>query len=288
MKRAALLSKYSDHLVFRNYSVQTTKTYLRALDAFLIFCTTNSQAGTEVEGYAKAFLTQLFVKGYSWSSVNIHYSALRLLFINVLQREWDYKLLPRPKGRPSLPSVLSGRQVETMINHIKNLKHKTIILLLYSTGIRISELINIDRVHLLIDRAQLKIVKGKGGKDRIVTVPTTAMQMISIYLATYDPKVMLFDGDPKGKRYSRSSIHKIIKRAANQIGISFHPTAHSFRYAYATHHLELGTNLVTLQHQLGHSDASTTIKYVKLCKIQPRHTKHPVDLLSIQMPAKII
>lgn len=121
--------------------------------------------------YAKAFLVHRFNEGNSWSTVNVDYSAIRILFVHVILLQWDYHFIPRPRGRTSLPSVLSGRQVEAMINSLYNIKHKTIVALMYATGIRIGELINLDVLHLLIDRAQLKVVNGKGGKDRIVAIP---------------------------------------------------------------------------------------------------------------------
>jgi len=288
MKRSVLIRKFTDHLIFRNYSIRTIESYGRSIKAFFDYCSKRSNEECTVSQYAKEFLTYLFSQGRSWSTVNIHYSAIRLLFVHVLQLEWDYNLLPRPKGRPSLPSVLSGRQVESMINHVKNLKHKCILLLFYSSGIRISELIHLDVSHLLIDRAQLRIVKGKGNKDRIVELPGVTMKLLEYYLKRYNPKPMLFEGHPRTQRYSSSSVRKIIQRAGSRAGILFVPTAHSFRYAYATHHLELGTNLVTLQYQLGHSSARTTLKYVKLCKVQSRKMKHPADLLKLDLPIKTI
>ena len=232
MKKSELISKYKDYLILKNYSPLTFKNYLWSIEKFLIYCVTFSYKEWSLSDYAKAYLVQRFKEGKSWSSVNVDYLAIKILFVNVLHLEWDYQFIPRPRGRRSLPSVLSGRQVEAMINSLHNLKHKTIITLMYATGIRISELINLDVSHILIDRAQLKVVKGKGGKDRIVAIPKTALFLIQRYIYFYKPKQILIEGHPKDKRYSSCSIAKIIKKSATAAGVSFRVSAHSLRYAY--------------------------------------------------------
>jgi len=283
MKKSELLGKYKDYLILKNYRPQSVSSYLWSIEKFLNFTISSSRTGWNLSDYAKGYIVSRFKEGKSWSTVNIDYSAIRILFVHVLHIEWDYQLVPRPRGRTSLPSVLSGKQVEAMINSIKNLKHKTIVSLMYATGIRISELINLDVSHVLFDRAQLKIVKGKGGKDRIVAIPDIVLLLLQYYMYTYKPQKILIEGRPKGYRYSSSSVAKIIKRTAATVGVPFAVSAHSLRYAYATHHIENGTDLVTLQKQLGHNRISTTIKYVKLCKSNHRHINHPILKLRLNI-----
>jgi site-specific recombinase XerD len=105
-----------------------------------------------------------------------------------------------PRGRSSLPSILSGRQVEAMINTVNNLKHKTIITLNYTTGIRIGELVNLNVSDVLIDRSQLKVLDGKGGKDRIIAIPKTGLSMIKSYLQYYRPTTIFIEGQPRENR----------------------------------------------------------------------------------------
>jgi len=288
MKKSVLLSQYKDYLTLKNYRVQTIKSYMCSIESFFKFSVISARTDWDMTDYAKAYLVHRFNKGISWSSVNIDYSAIRILFVHVLHLDWDYQLIPRPRGRKSLPTVLSGRQVEAMINSLANLKHKTIVTLMYATGIRISELINLDVDHVLIDRAQLKIVKGKGGKDRIVAIPDTVLKLIQLYLDYYRPRHILIEGHPKSQRYSSSSIGKIIKRAANAADVPFTVSAHSLRYAYATHHIENGTDLVSLQQQLGHNKINTTVNYIKLCKLNRRNINHPILKLNINTPHRII
>lgn len=288
MKRSDLLRQYNDHLILRNYRPKTIISYLRSIKNFFDYSATTSNIEWDKSEYVKAFLLDRFKKGCSWSSVNIDYSAIRILFIEVLKQDWDHEFVRRPRGQLSMPAILSGRQVESMINHLTNIKHKTIVTLLYTTGIRLSELINLDVSHLLLDRKQLRIVNGKGGKDRVISIPTTALIIINCYLESYKPNQILIEGNPKGSRYSCSSVRKIVKRTANKVGIQTRISPHSLRHAYATHHIENGTNLVSLQQQLGHKDISTTIKYVHLCKISQRHINHPILKLNIDLPNRTI
>jgi site-specific recombinase XerD len=287
MKKGELLSQFKDQLTIKNYRPQTIKSYVCSMENFLEYTIANPQPKRGIKDYARAFLLQRFREGKSWSTVNVDYSAIRMLFVNVLHISWDYEFIPRPRGRSSLPSILSGKQVESMINLVNNLKHKTIITLIYTTGIRIGEVVNLNVSDLLLDRSQLKVADGKGGKDRIIAIPKTGLSMIKSYLEYYRPTKILIEGNPREKRYSRSSISKIIKRSAKSAGVAFAVSAHSLRYAYATHHIENGTDLVYLQHQMGHKQINTTLKYVKLCKNKPRHINHPIAKLNIKLPSQI-
>lgn len=288
MKRSLLLKRYNDYLTFRNYRPQTAKAYVSSLNKFIDYTILNSSPNSDVFEYCKSYLTFRFKDGKKWSSVNIDYSALKILVVHVLNKEWDFEMIPRPRGKVSVPTVLSGRQVESMINKTSNFKHKTIILLLYSTGLRISELIALDKSHLLLDRKQLKVQKGKGGKDRIVAIPSTTIKVLKDYLQLYKPKNILFKGFEHGSRYSSSSIRKIIDRAAKLSDVEWKVSAHSLRNAYATHHIENGTDLVTLKYQLGHHNIKTTLKYVKFCKTKSRHIHHPIQKLTIELNSKMI
>jgi len=287
MKRSELVLKYTDYMILRNYSPRTIKSYLCSLNWFLDYTQLTNKKSIDIQGYVKSFLIKRFKDGRCWSTVNLDYSALRILIVYVLGQPWDYKIIPRPKGKTSIPTVLSGRQAESMINATSNFKHKFILLLLYTTGMRISELINLDISHILKDRLQLKVENGKGGKSRIISLPKITVLAMQKYIELYRPKTILIEGNSAdnelSNRYSQSSIRKIVNRSAKKVGINWQVSPHSLRYAYATHHIENGTDLVTLQLQLGHHKVTTTIKYVKFCKSVPRHIRHPIEKLNIKL-----
>lgn len=287
MKKSQLLVHYKDYLILRNYSPRTIKSYLSSIKCFLEYVVLKKDEDFDIYKYAKSFLIQRFKDGKCWSSVNVDYSSLRILIVHVLDKDWDYEMMPRPKGKPSIPTILSGKQAESMINATRNLKHKLILILLYTSGLRVSEMIDLDISHILTDRAQLKVEKGKGGKGRIISLPKITIDTIDLYIQKYKPSKILIEGMSPSHmaacRYSKSSIRKIINRAALGVGIQWKVSPHSLRHAYATHHIENGTDLVTLQQQLGHTNIKTTIKYVKFCKNKQRHIRHPIEKLNIKL-----
>jgi integrase len=231
-------------------------------------------------------------KGLSWSNVNINYSALILLFRQVLGLEWDYQMIPRPKLSKELPIILSHQEVERLINGIKNLKHQTIVITLYSTGCRISELLNLKINDIDINGLMVRVNKGKGSKDRIIHVSKKFIGILGGYQMKYAPSDYVFEGAGSNRdisiRYSASSVRKIINNAAAGSGITKDVSPHIFRHSYATHNLDFGTNLEYLRQQLGHRSLKTTSKYLHLCRYQSQRVFHPIDQLQIRVLGAII
>jgi len=194
MNRSDAFTSYKNYLTLRNYSIATKKSYISAINAFFDFCQLNKECYNSISAYAKAYLIGRFDMGMKWTSVNVHYSAIRILCAHVYQYEWDYSFVPRPKGRKRLPTILSSRQIEQMINLTTNIKHKTILVLFYTSGIRITEFINLTISDLLLDRFQLKISQGKGGKDRIINIPEITVEFVKAYILKYNPEIYLFEG----------------------------------------------------------------------------------------------
>lgn len=276
-----LQKEYRSYLILKNYRPQTIKSYTFIISHFLQFCRIHSSAQKTVLEYAKFYLLERFNEGKSWSSVNTDYSAILILCRYILHEDWSYKMIPRPRAEKKLPQALSGKQIENMINGIKNMKHKTIVVILYSTGIRSSELINLDIADICMDRSQLHVHLGKGGKDRIVQLPLVTIEFIKTYLRQYKPKRYLFEGQGKSVRYSSSSIRKIVQRAADREAIENKVSTHTLRHSYATHHIMNGTDIITLQKQMGHTSIKTTIKYIHICAKRLQQLKHPIASLKI-------
>ena len=288
MKESEVLQQYRDYLILKNYRPQTKKSYSKIITRFFEFCKNHTNQNLSVQQYAKAYLVHRFNTGKSWSSVNMDYSAILILCKHILKIEWSYALVPRPKTLKTLPQVLSGKQIQKLINGTKNLKHKTLITLLYSTGIRSSELINLDIADICMDRKQLHVRLGKGGKDRIVQIPTITMELLRGYIWKYRPKKHLFEGQGRVGRYSASSLRNVVRMATRRQGITQDITTHSLRHTYATHHLINGTDLVSLKKQMGHSTIKTTISYIHLCPISVQQIKHPIEKLKISLPVNTV
>jgi len=162
----------------------------------------------------------------------------------------------------------------SIIQHTKNLKHRAILALIYSAGLRISELLNLKLEHIQIQRKQLLIKNAKGRKDRYVTLAESFMPLLHNYLITYRPEIYFVEGT-KGKPYSASSVRKFLFRSCKSAYIRRTVTPHTLRHSYATHLLESGVGLRHIQELLGHSRPETTMIYTHVAR---------KDLLDIQSP----
>lgn len=278
---AKYLKTYREYLLLKNYSPETRKGYVRSIKGFFNYVSHSKNAYDSVQDYARSYLLSRIKGQLSWSSVNCDYSALVILFNHVLRMSWDYELTPRPKVAKKLPGILSIEQVTKLCNAVVNAKHQTIILLLYGTGLRISELLNLKIVDIDFDRLQLKVVQGKGNKDRMVNFSSLLGRVMKGYLSRCQPEVYLFNGVEKGGKYSKSSVRKIINRATEKAGIIKDVSPHTLRHCYATHHLDYGTDIVYLKRQLGHCNLNVTARYLHLCPHRASYINHPLDQLQI-------
>ena len=188
--------------------------------------------------------------------------------------------IDRPEREMNLPKVLSVDQVSRMILVTKNLKHRTIISLFYSCGIRRQELISLKLTDIHSDRMLIHVRLGKGKKDRYVQLSEKILVELRSYFKEYKPKEWLFEG-PRGKKYSSSSVLKIVKKAAKNANIPFRVTPHMLRRSCATHQLEQGTDLRYIQMLLGHSNIKTTEIYTHVAMKDLRKIQNPFDSLNL-------
>ena len=184
--------------------------------------------------------------------------------------------MTRPKKSRVLPTVLSQEEVINILRYTKNLKHRAILALLYSSGLRIGEVLNLKIEHFLIDRKQLLIKNAKGRKDRYVTLAESFLPLLFNYLNTYTPKVYFIEGQTGGK-YSASSIRKFLAQSCKVARIKTHVTPHTLRHSYATHLLENGVGIRHIQELLGHSKPETTMIYTHVTRKDLVNIKSPLD-----------
>ena len=188
----------------------------------------------------------------------------------------DLQQIERPKKGTHLPDILSEEEVRRLIDGYRNLKHKTIIMMYYSCGMRKSELINLKITDLDSSRRVIRIRNSKGAKDRDVSMPLGLLKMISEYYRQYKPTEYLFNGQDS-LQYSSSSIDKMLKAGVKKAGIKKRITAHSLRHSYATHLVERNINLRFIQEALGHNSSRTTEIYTKLSKENIANMVSPID-----------
>lgn len=282
------IQSYKAYLTLGNYKPSTIKAYCGTLYHFFQFVNTNYNEEVPTQDHVQAYLLKRLEKGKSWSTINCDYSSMRKYFKILKDYPWSLKKLPRPKRDKTLPSILSKEDVARLINAAPNYKYQVFLTFLYATGTRLSEACNIKLEDIDSDRMQIRISQGKGGKDRFILLPQRLLELLRDYFKVYKPKTYLFNGRRKGAVYSTSAGQWTVRRARDLAGITKKCSIHTLRNCYATHHLELGTDLVYLQEQMGHKHLKTRAKYIRLCIERYRHIKHPLDVITIHYrPPKI-
>ncbi len=278
---AIYVKKLSDWMILRNYSKATISAYSCALRQFLSWRTDQNLREQATQEEARSYLLYRYEQGLRWQTINGDYSAMRKFFEHVLQKEWDVDHLPRPRKERSLPSILSEQEIVRLINCGRTLKHQVFMTLLYATGLRLSEALNLRIIDIDGERQQIRVVKGKGAKDRYVAFPDCILVILRQYYRSCRPEKYFFNGKYRSTQWAQRSAQYALEQARKDAGIGRTVSPHILRHCYATHHLENGTNLVYLKEQLGHKHLKTTARYVHLCQSYQHRVNHPVVKLEI-------
>lgn len=269
------------YLKGKRYSESTLKTYSFMVAEFVLHTSIEKEIDLRtIENYVcNAFA----LKNKSVSTQRQFISGIKhyLKFIKS-DLEIDFKSLA-PKKDKTLPNVLSHEEVIALLQVTKNLKHRLCLAILYSSGLRIGELIHLKLQHIDIRRKVLKIIRGKGRKDRYVPIANIMVSILKNYLATYRPKLFLVEGMAPGKSYSAVSIRNFLARSCERANIKKHITPHTLRHSYATHLLENGTDIRYIQELLGHSRPETTMIYTHVRSKDLRNITNPLDLIVKQL-----
>ena len=273
-----ILNSFYLFLKGKRYSQSTIQTYTFFVADFINFHT-NTPLEELTNRDVELFIETVFIeRNYSVSSQRQFISALKIFTVFCPQTKINNLSLERPKKSRLLPNVLSQEEVLRIIQLTKNLKHRAIIVLLYSSGLRIGEVTGLLLKNIDILRKQIKVEGGKGRKDRFVVLATSYLPLLHNYLTTFKPALYFIEG-PTGKKYSESSIRKFLFKSVQKAGISKKVTPHTLRHSYATHLLENGVGLRHIQELLGHAKPETTMIYTHVAK---------KDLLDIQSPLDAI
>jgi site-specific recombinase XerD len=282
-KHEAQVLDLVDWLKLRNYSPATMRAYGSALRQFLDWRQREGLGVVFSSEDARGYLLYRYDQGRRWQTINGDYSAMQKFYVHVLGKSWNVDHLPRPRKERSLPKVLSVQEVEGLINAGRTLKHQVFMALLYGTGLRLSEALNLKITHIEGARQQVRVVKGKGAKDRYVQLPDCLLLLLRSYFRAYRPEGYLFNGKYRSSRWANRSAQHAISQAREGAAITRPVSAHILRHCYATHHLEKGTNLVYLKEQMGHKNLKTTARYVHLCAKYHRQVGHPLGDLQLQL-----
>jgi integrase/recombinase XerD len=263
------LCEIKDLCILKGYSKETIKTYQFNVSKFLDFLY-KSRLNLNHQGI-KYYLLSLEL---STNSSRLIYASIRFLFSEILKKPFSTEEIPIRKKEKTIPEVLSKENIDILIKSTANIKHKLVIMILYSSGIRLNELLNLKRKDIDFDRNLIKINKGKGNKDRITLLSDNIKLDLLKYYSLYTFKTeYIFEG--RNGKYSKKSVQKILENASNIIGIKVYP--HLLRHSFATHLLEKGVDIRYIQKLLGHSDLKTTEIYTKVSNKELIKIKSPLD-----------
>ncbi|MEI7504438.1 MAG: site-specific tyrosine recombinase/integron integrase [Paludibacter sp.] len=262
------------------YSQNTLDTYKHMFEEFI-----NHFPDTQIQDITDTMIIEFLrylvnERNISGSYQNQSINAVKFYFEKVLGGNRKVYTIDRPRKETILPEVLSEEEIVKILNVTENLKHKAILMTIYSAGLRISEAINLRIKDIDSQRMQIRVEQAKGKKDRYTLLGNKTLDVLRKYVAEYKPKEWLFEGT-KGEQYSRRTITEILKKSVDKTNIKKRITVHTLRHSFATHLLEAGTDIRYIQSLLGHSSGKTTEIYTHITTKGFDQIKSPLDKLNI-------
>jgi integrase/recombinase XerD len=271
------IEKFKLWLISKRYSPNTIKTYTEALRSFLTFFNQKNSNQITNEDIINYNNQNIHKNNLSSSYQNQIVNAIKLYFSTVKEKKIEIEKIHRPKREKILPNVLSKEEIKLILNAHSNIKHKTMLSLIYSCGLRRSELLNLKVEDIDSKRNIVLIRQAKGKKDRIVPLSIKILEMLRMYYIDYKPKIWLFEGQIENRKYDERSLSNVLKQALTKSKINKPVSLHWLRHSYATHLLESGTDLRYIQELLGHNSSKTTEIYTHVSTKSLQQIKSPFD-----------
>lgn len=271
------LQQFTRQLALKAYSQSTIRTYTNEFAQFL---------NTIRDKPAKDFSVSRLKDYFQYCHTKLHLSentlhsrinAMKFYYEQVLKREKFFWEIPRPKKQAILPKVISKERIADLINSIENIKHKTIIMLAYACGLRVSEVVSLKVKHIDGHRKTIFIEKAKGKKDRVVSLNPNMLIMLREYYKQYQPGDYLFEGQFENKHITERSMQQVIQKAKRKAGIRQEGSMHMLRHSFATHLLDKGIDVVFIQKLLGHNNIKTTLRYLHVTNKDLVHILSPLE-----------
>jgi integrase/recombinase XerD len=274
-----------EEIKLSGYSPKTITVYTGQVRRFVLYFMKEPKdiTGKEIRKY---LLYLIDGQKCSHSYVNQTLSAIKFLYANCLGMGKLDVRLPRPKKQIKLPHVLSQKEVTAILMSIKNPKHKTILFMTYSAGLRVSEVVELRREDVDRDRMLVRIRQGKGRKDRYTVLSKVALDNLDNYIESFNPEDWLFPGENGIGHLTERTVQKIFEKAKEKAEITKDVSIHSLRHSFATHLLEGGTDLRFIQELLGHMSSKTTEIYTHVSSRDIGRIRSPLDDLDIKESEK--
>ena len=280
---ATMLEGAERELKLRGYSPQTRKAYLHHIKCFMQYCRKSLDRASTND--IRAYLLDLIEsKRVSRAYHDQAVSALKFLYEQVLKKPAVTAGIPRPRKERKLPVVLSQEEIAKLLSTVENLKHKVLLMLIYSAGLRVSEVVRLRVSDIDGQRRLIRVRGGKGRKDRYTLLSEMVLKLLREYWKAYRPKDWLFPGQKEGSHLTTRTVEKILERARQRASIGKHCTVHTLRHSFATHLLEDGTDLRYIQELLGHKSSKTTEIYTHVSRKDLARIVSPLDRLADSIP----
>jgi site-specific recombinase XerD len=275
---APLRQRMTEDMEIRNLSPNTQLSYLQQVSGFAKYCHRSPElvGPEEIRAYQLHLTSE---RKLAPGTLCIVASALRFLYKVTLKRDWVEREIPLPKKPYILPVILSREEVLHFLESIASVKHRTILMTAYAAGLRVSEATRLKVTDIDSQRMMLRVEQGKGQKDRYVMLSPKLLEILRAYWKVTHPEVWLFPGDMPDQPITRSAVEQACQKARRVSGIKKPITPHSLRHGFASHLLEAGTNVRTIQLLMGHRSLATTAKYLKVATTTVCATTSPFDLL---------
>jgi site-specific recombinase XerD len=276
-----------EELQRRNFAATTIRSYLKAVEQFArhFKCRPDRLNQTHLRTYQAYLLCE---RKLTARTVRLHVAALRFFFVKTLKRRYLLDDTPYPKAPRRLPSILSVDEMARLIDSADGLFHRTLLMVLYSTGMRSAELLQLQVADIDSRRMLIHIRHGKGGRDRYVSLSPTLLTTLRVYYRWMRPKTWLFPGTVDGWRADKPITKRVLWNAcviaAARAGLRKRVSPHLVRHSYATHLLESGADLRTIQLLLGHAEVRHTVLYLHLSRKHLQAVANPLDALTIAAP----
>jgi len=272
------LDDFKKLLTIKRYSYRTIKSYSNALKTFFSYFNYKNPENINPSDIEQFINKMVVDDNISQSYQKVLVGAIKLFYNELLRKNFKLNYLYPDRPEKKLPVVLDKSEIKILLNSIQNLKHKAILSLIYSAGLRLSEVIEIKLTDIDSKRMLIKIVQGKGEKDRYVMLSDKLLVLLREYYREYKPKEYLFEGQ-KGGKYSSRSVQAIFKEALRKSNIKKKASVHTLRHSFATHLLESGVDIRIIQQLLGHNSLKTTQIYTQISSSKITEIKSPIDYI---------
>lgn len=272
-----ILTEFEEKLLLRNLSERTVISYVGSIK--LVSKKLNIPIEEITEYNLRTYIVGEKKRKISSSTQMAIINSFKAFYREIYDRSFDHNVLPRPKMEQKQPDILSPDEILRILNVAQNIKHKSIIALMYSCAIRVSEVVNLKIKDIDTSNNKIIIRSGKGKVDRIVMLDDSILTLLRQYWNIYKTNEYLFEGS-KGGKYSVSSIQNIVKSKAKEAGIHKHISSHSLRHSCLTQLIKNGVDLRRVQKIAGHKNINTTAGYIKIIDSDILDTESPIKMIA--------